>query len=36
MYMKLKQVAKINKVLINPNFSVVDLTKLKKQIEKFN
>ena len=34
MYMKLKQVAKINKVLINPNFSVVDLSKSKNKVEK--
>ena len=34
MYIKLKQVAKINKVLINPSFSVVDLTKLKNKLKK--
>ena len=34
MYLKLKQIAKINKVLINPNFSVVDLSKSKNKVEK--
>ena len=34
MYLKLKQIAKINKVLINPNFSVVDLSKSKNKFEK--
>ena len=29
MLLKLKSIAKINKVLINPNFSIIDLTKTK-------
>tara|TARA_Y100000741_G_scaffold261171_1_gene201833 strand:+ start:99 stop:491 length:393 start_codon:yes stop_codon:yes gene_type:complete len=31
---KLNEIAKLNKVLINPNFSVVDLSKIKNKITK--
>ena len=31
---RLKQIAKINKVLINPNFSVVDISKYKNKLLK--
>ena len=33
---KLKQIAKLNKVIINSEFSIIDLSKFKKQEEKLN
>ena len=38
MLIKLKSIAKVNKVLINPNFSILDFTKsnnIKKKLENF-